>query len=136
MSTLTTRLSTDSARRVSTAAKLNVAGLAVTAVGMLLQIAAGSTLYPSLAGPIVLLATALIVAFGPRRWTSYIGLAVPAVLGVGAIVAAAMTGDFIDQLADTARPAIILGTVLHVIGLLVAVAGGVRMVLNRLRGGA
>lgn len=43
-------------RRLSNAAKLNVAALVLTAAGTLLQIAAGSDLYPTLAGPIVLLA--------------------------------------------------------------------------------
>ena len=55
-------------RRLSNAAKLNVAGLVLTAAGMLVQIAAGSELYPSLAGPIVLLVTAVFVAVWPRRW--------------------------------------------------------------------
>lgn len=72
----------------SNAAELNVAGLLLTAAGMLLQIAAGSTLYPSVAGPIVLVVVALIVAFAPGRWTTWVGLIVPLVLGLGAIVAA------------------------------------------------
>jgi hypothetical protein len=53
-----------------------VTGLVLTAAGMLLQIAAGSELYPTYAGPIVLLAAAVIVAFGPGRWPSYVGLLV------------------------------------------------------------
>ena len=71
----------DSVRRLSTAAKVNAAGLVLTAAGMLVQIAAGSTLYPSVTGPIVLLAAAVFVAFGPGRWTPYVGLVVPLVLG-------------------------------------------------------
>ena len=51
------------------ATKLNVAGLVLTAAGMLLEIAAGSDLYPTFAGPTVLVATAVIVAFwSGRRW--------------------------------------------------------------------
>ena len=57
-------------RKLSRPAQLTVAGLVLTAVGMALQIAAGSLLYPSLAGPIVLLLSALIVAFVPGRWTA------------------------------------------------------------------
>jgi hypothetical protein len=125
----------DSARRLSTAGRVNATGLVLTAAGMLLQIVGGSTLYPSIAGPIVLLATAAIVAFVPGRWTPYIGLVVPLVLGVGAIVAAAMSGGFIDQLTDPGRAGVFLGSVLHVIGLIAAVAGGVGMVLA-LRGTA
>ncbi len=70
-------LSMHSVRRRSKAATLSVAGLALTAAGMLLQIAAGSTLYPSVTGPIVLVAAALAVAFLPSRWTAYLGLVAP-----------------------------------------------------------
>ena len=128
MSSQPRALSIDSVRRLSTAGKVNVAGLVLTAAGMLLQIAGGSTLYPSVTGPVVLLVTAAIVAFVPGRWTPFVGLVVPLVLGVGAIVAAAMSGDFIDQLTDPGRAGVFLGSVLHVIGLIAAVAGGVAMV--------
>jgi hypothetical protein len=43
-------------KRLSNAAKLNVTGIVVTAAGMLLQIVAGSELYPTFARPIALLA--------------------------------------------------------------------------------
>jgi hypothetical protein len=131
VSSLASTFSMDSVRRLSNAAKLNVTGLVLTAAGMLMQIAAGSTLYPSFAGPIVLLAAAVIVAFGPGRWTPYVGLLVPLVLGVGATVAALTTGDFIDQLTDFGKPGIVLGSLMHVIGLIAAVAGGVGMLLSR-----
>jgi hypothetical protein len=101
---------------------------------MVLQIAAGSTLYPSLAGPIVLLGSAVIVLFGPGRWTPYIGLLVPLVLGVGAAIAALMTGDFVDQLTNVSLAGVFIGSLLHVIGLVAAVAGGVGMVLGRRAG--
>jgi hypothetical protein len=117
--------------RLSNAAKLNVAGLVLTAAGMLLQIAAGSKLYPSVAGPIVLFVAALIVAFWSSRWTPYVALLVPLVLGLGVSIAAVMTGDFIDQLTNTGQAGILLGSLMHVIGLIAAVAGGVGMVLGR-----
>jgi hypothetical protein len=116
---------------LSNMAKLNVIGLVVTATGMQLQIVAGSDLYPSFAGPIVLLVTAVFVAFGPGRWTPIVGLVIPFVLGVGAIIAAVMTGEFFDQLTDTSNAGILLGSVVHVAGLVMAVAGGVGMVLGR-----
>ena len=131
MSSQPSALSMDSVRRLSTAAKLNVTGLVLTAAGMLLQIAAGSMLYPSLTGPIVLLAAAVIVILGPGRWTPYVGLLVPLVLAAGAIVAAVMTGDFIDQLTDVGRVGILAGSLVHVAGLTAAVAGGVGMLLGR-----
>lgn len=131
MTSLSSTFSLHTVRRLSNAAKLNATGLVVTAAGMLLQIAAGSTLYPSLAGPIVLLAAAVIVLFGPGRWTPYVGLLVPLVLGVGATIAALMTGDFVDQLSDISTLGIFVGSLLHVVGLIAAVAGGVGMVLGR-----
>jgi hypothetical protein len=98
---------------------------------MLVQIVAGSELYPSLTGPIVLLAAAVIVILGPGRWTPYVGLLVPLVLAAGAIVAAVMTGDFIDQLTDVGRVGILAGSLVHVAGLTAAVAGGLGMLLGR-----
>jgi hypothetical protein len=111
--------------------KLSVIGLVATAAGMLLQIAAGSKLYPSFAGPIVLLAAAVIVAFGPGRWTPYVALLVPLVFGLGAIIAAVMSGEFIVQLTDISKVGVLLGSLMHVIGLIAAVAGGVGMVRRR-----
>jgi hypothetical protein len=101
---------------------------------MVLQIAAGSTLYPSLAGPTVLLGSAVIVLFGPGRWTPYIGLLAPLVLGVGAAIAALMTGDFVDQLTNVSLAGVFIGSLLHVIGLVAAIAGGVAVVLGRQAG--
>jgi hypothetical protein len=117
--------------RLSNAAKLSVIGLVVTAAGMLLQIAAGSKLYPSFAGPIVLLAAAVIVAFVPSRWTPYVALLVPLVLGLGAIIAAVISGELIKQLTDIGNVGILLGSLMHMIGLIAAIAGGVGMVRRR-----
>jgi hypothetical protein len=119
--------------RLSNAAKLNVAGLVLTAAGMLLQIAAGSDLYPTFVGPILLLAAAVIVAFGPGRWTQYVAFFVPLAFGLGAIIAAVMSGEFIEQLTDIGNAGIFLGSLMHVIGLIAAVAGGVGMVMRRER---
>lgn len=117
--------------RSSSATKLNVIGLVLAAAGMLLQIIAGSELYPTLSGPVILFGTAVFVAVGPGSWTRLVGTVVPLVLGVGAIVAAVMTGEFIDQLANTGNPAILLGSLMHALGLTAAVAGGVGMLLAR-----
>jgi hypothetical protein len=124
-------ISMDAVRGLSTAAKVNAAGLVLTAAGMLLQIAAGSTLYPSITGPVVLLVAAVFVAFGPGRWTPWVGLVVPLVLGLGAIAAAVMTGGFVDQLTDFGEPGLFVGSLMHVIGLVAAIAGGRAMVLGR-----
>jgi len=120
-----------SPRRLPGAAKLSVVGLILMAAGMLLQIAAGSELYPSFAGPIVLLLTAIIVAFWRARWMAYVALLVSLVLGLGAIIAAVMTNAFFEQLTDTDNVGILLGSLMHVIGLIAAVVGGVGMVMRR-----
>jgi hypothetical protein len=116
------------------ATKLNAAGLVLAAAGMLVQIAAGSTLYPSIAGPIVLIVAAIIVAFGPARTAPWIGLVVPLVLGIGAIGAATVTGNnLVSQLTDIGKPGILVGSVMHVVGLVGAMAGGLMMVTNNRR---
>ena len=97
---------------------------------MLMQIAAGSELYPSFAGPIVLLVTASLVAFRPDRWVPYVALFVPLILGLGAIVAAVMSGEFVEQLTDTCNAGILLGSLLHVIGLIASVTGAAGMVMQ------
>lgn len=124
-------LSMDAVRLLPTAAKLNATGLVLTAAGMLVQIGAGSELYPSFAGPIVLLATAVLVAVRSDRWTPYVGLLVPLVLGLGAIVAAIMSGEFIAQLIDVGQVGLFVGSLMHVIGLSAAVAGGIGMLPGR-----
>ena len=130
MSSPTRALSTRTITRLSTAARLNIVGLVLTAAAMLLQIAAGSTLYPSITGPVVLVVTALLVALVPGRWTAYAGLVVPLVLAVGAIVAVVMTGGFIDQLVNPGIIGVFVGSVLHVVGLIAAIGGGVGMAFD------
>jgi hypothetical protein len=117
-------------RKLSRAAQLTVAGLVLTAAGMLLQIVSGSVLYPSFAGPIILFVSAVVVAFVPGRWTAWVGLLVPLVLGFGAIVAALMTGAFIAQLTNFGAPGILFGSLMHMMGLVGAVMGGVAMLLQ------
>lgn len=118
-------------RHLSNWAWLSVIGLVLTAVGMLLQIAAGSELYPSLTGPIVLLGAAAFVAFGPARGTPYVAIVVPLVLGLGAIVVAVMTGEFVDQLTNLGSVGIFVGSLMHTVGLAAAVSGGIGMLLDR-----
>jgi hypothetical protein len=131
MSAQPSAISMEGLRRLPLAAQVNAAGLVLTAAAMFVQIAAGSTLYPSIAGPIVLIVSAAVVMFGPARAAPWVGLVVPLVLGIGAIAAAVMTGDFIDQLTDLGRPILLVGSLMHVIGLTAAIAGGLVLVLNR-----
>jgi hypothetical protein len=116
-------------RLMPKAAKLSVAGLAVAAAGMVLEIAAGSVLYPTLTGPIVLVVTALTVAIGPGRWAAYLGFVVPLVLAVGLVVSAVLSPIFLEQLIE-GTAGLVLGSVSHAVGLLAAVLGGLGMVLQ------
>jgi hypothetical protein len=118
------------AASLTTAAPLNVAGLLVTAVGIALERGAGSTLYPTLAGPIVLVGAAALVAWRPTRWTRYVGVFVSLVLAAGLIVSAALSPVFLDQLTNTKNPGTLVGSTLHVVGLAAALAGGMAMVLR------
>jgi hypothetical protein len=113
---------------LSNEAKLNAVGLVVTATGMVLQMASGSTLYPTLTGPIVLVAGAALVAFRPGGWTSYVGLVIPLVLGVGLAVSAVLSPAFVTQLTDLGSIGMAVGSMLHVAGLTASVIGGVAMV--------
>ena len=131
MSTQASTISIASVRRLPIAAKLNVIGLVLASAGMLVQIAAGSTLYPTITGPIVLIGAAILVAFGPARRTRWVGLVVPLVLGLGGIVGAVMTGGFIDQLTGVGMPGLFAGSLMHMVGLIAAVAGGGAMILGR-----
>jgi len=116
-------------RALSNERNLAVVGLVLTAIGMLLEIGSGSQLYPTLTGPIVLLATAAIVALRHARWTGYVGLLVPLVLGIGLVVSTVMSPSFLEQLADLGNVGILAGSIAHVIGLAGAVAGGFGMIL-------
>ena len=115
-------------RALSNERNLAVVGLVLTAIGMLLEIGSGSQLYPTLTGPIVLLATAAIVALRHARWTGYVGLLVPLVLGIGLVVSTVMSPSFLEQ-ADLGNVGILAGSIAHVIGLAGAVAGGFGMIL-------
>ena len=119
------------ATSLSIAAKLNVAGLVLAAVGIVLERVAGSLLYPTLLLPIVLLVGAAIVAFGPGRWTRYVGLIISLVLAAGLIVSAAFSRTFLEQLTGLGNAGMFLGSLLHVVGLIAAVAGGIGMVFRR-----
>jgi hypothetical protein len=58
--------STSKRPTLSAAGQLNVTGMVAAAAGIIIQIASGSDLYPTIPpGPIILLAGAALVALGP-----------------------------------------------------------------------
>ncbi len=110
---------------LSNPVKLNVGGLALAALGMLLEMVAGSVLYPTLTGPIVLLVGAALVAYRPGGWTSYLGLILPLVLAAGLAVSAVLSPAFFEQFRDIGNVGIVAGSMFHVVGLIAAIGGGV-----------
>jgi hypothetical protein len=68
-------------------AMLNVVGLVVAAAGIMIQYVSGVD-YPTIPpGPIILLAAAAVVAFGPWRWSSVVGLVAALFLSIGGAIA-------------------------------------------------
>jgi hypothetical protein len=112
--------------RLSAAGKLNVTGMVVAAAGIIVQIASGSDLYPTIPpGPIILLAGAALVALGPWRWTPVVGVVVPLFLLVGAAIAAIVSGEFVDQLTDPGEVGIFAGDVLQLLGVITSLVAGI-----------
>jgi hypothetical protein len=109
-------------RRLSAAGKLNVAGLVAAALGIMIQIASGAD-YPTIPpGLIILLVAAGLVALGARwRWTTIIGVVVPAFLLVGGVIAPQAR----DQLGDPGQVGVFIGTVIQLLALVIALAAGV-----------
>ena len=111
---------------LSGAGKLNVAGMVAAAAGIVVQIASGSELFPTIPpGPIILLAGAALVALGPWRWTPVVGVVVPLFVVVGGIVAAFVSGSFVDQLTDPGRVGVFAGSWLQLLGEVAALVAGI-----------
>ena len=117
--------STSKRPTLSAAGKLNVIGMVAAAAGIIMQIASGSDLYPTIPpGPIILLAGAALVALGPWRWTPVVGVVVPLFLLIGAVIAAVASGEFVDQLTDPGEVGIFAGDVLQLLGVITALVAG------------
>jgi len=92
-------------------------GLVLAAAGIVIQIAGGAD-YPVVPpGLVILVVAAALVLFAPWRWT--LGLATLATLFIS--VGGVLAPGFRDQLGDPAAATVFTGSVVQVIGLLVAV---------------
>jgi hypothetical protein len=121
---------------LSAAGKLNVAGMVTAAAGIIIQIASGSDLYPTIPpGPIILIAGAALVALGPWRWTPIVGVVVPLFLFVGAVAAAVNSGEWVDQLTSPGQVAIgiFAGDVIQLLGVITALVAGIVALSQRSR---
>lgn len=103
-------------------ALLTAAGLALCAVGIVLQIATGADGYPTVPpGVVITVVGALLVAFVSWRFMPIVGLLVGAFISVGAFVTP-NTGDRLGAPGDFGP---FLGTVVQIIGLAMAVIFGI-----------
>jgi len=113
------------------AVRLLVVGLVVAAAGMLVQYASGVD-YPTIPpGPIISLAAAALVAFGPWRWAPVVGLAVAAFISIGGAIATIAGNGFTPQLSDPGAVGGFAGTLVQIAGLLIALAAGVVAAMPR-----
>jgi hypothetical protein len=109
----------------SPAVRLLVVGLVVAAAGMLVQYASGVE-YPTIPpGPIIALAAAAVVAFGPWRRAPVVGLVAAVFISLGGVIATIAGNGFTEQLSDPGALGGFFGTLVQIAGLLIAVAAGV-----------
>jgi hypothetical protein len=119
-----------STTRLSPAARLNALGLAVGATGIMIQYVSGVD-YPTIPpGPIILLAAAGVVAFGPGRRAPVAGLVAAAFVSLGGVVATMAGKGFTETLGDPSELGGFLGALVQIAGLVIALPAGVVAVRN------
>jgi hypothetical protein len=107
------------------AALLNVAGLVVASAGIMIQYVSGVD-YPTVPpGPIILLAAAAVVAFGPWRWSPYVGLGAAVFLSIGGLIATIAGNGFNETLGDPGDVGGFAGALIQIAGLAIALSAGV-----------
>jgi hypothetical protein len=106
-------------------AMLNVVGLVVAAAGIMIQYVSGVD-YPTIPpGPIILLAAAAVVAFGPWRWSPVVGLVAALFLSIGGAIATIVGNGFSETLGDPGEFGGFAGAVVQIAGLAIALPAGV-----------
>jgi hypothetical protein len=111
--------------RLSPAARLNALGLLVAAAGIMIQYVSGVD-YPTIPpGPIILLAAAGVVVFGPWRRAPVVGLVAAAFVSLGGVVATIAGNGFNETLGDPSELGGFLGALVQIAGLMIAVPAGV-----------
>jgi hypothetical protein len=120
-----------STTRLSPAARLNALGLAVAATGIMIQYVSGVD-YPTIPpGPIILLAAASVVVFGPWRRAPVVGLVAAAFVSIGGVVATIAGNGFNETLGDPGDLGAFLGALVQIAGLVIALPAGVVAVRSR-----
>jgi hypothetical protein len=107
--------------------KLTVAGLVVAAAGILTQYFSGVEGFPTIPpGPIILLVAAAVVAFGPWRWTTAVGVGVSLFVLVGGTIATIVNWGVGAPLSNPAEIGGFIGSVIQFLGLIIAFVAGIR----------
>ena len=107
------------------ARELNIAGLVVAAAGIMIQYVSGVE-YPTVPpGPIILLAAAGVVAFGPWRWAPVVGLVAALFLTIGGSIATIAGNGFNATLGNPDEAGGFAGAVVQIAGLAIALPAGV-----------
>jgi len=112
--------------------QFTAAGLALCAIAIILQKVTGASGYPTIPpGAVITAVAAILVALVPWRFIPVLGFLLGAFILFGAFVTAG-TGDRLSQ-PGTAGP--FLGTLLQMIGLIMAVIFGALATVDALRPG-
>lgn len=103
-----------------------IVGLVLAAGGIMIQYLSGVDDYPTVPpGPIVLLAAAVVVAFGPWRWTPVVGLAAALFVSIGGAIATIVDNGYRETLGDPGEVGGFAGAVVQIVGLAIALAAGI-----------
>jgi hypothetical protein len=109
---------------------LHVTGILLAGAGITMLFVTNSVDAPSIwVGPIVFLATAVLILLRPRRWTLGVGIGFSLFVLTGAMIAPGL----VDRLSDPTNTDAFIGTATQIIGLLLALGSGV-IALVRTRG--
>jgi hypothetical protein len=113
---------------LSPAARLNAAGLAVAAAGIMIQYVSGVDFPTIPPGPIILLAAAAVVLFVPWRRAPAVGLGAAAFVSLGGVIATIAGNGFAETLGDPGGVGGFLGALVQIAGLTIALPAGVASV--------
>ena len=114
-------------------AVLNVVGLVVAAAGIMIQNVSGVD-YPTVPpGPIILLAAAAVVAFGPWRRSPLVGLVAALFLSIGGAIATIAGNGFSETLGDPGQVGGFADAVVQIVGLAIALPAGIVAAKNSSR---
>lgn len=110
--------------------KITIVGLLVAAAGISTLFLTNSVTVPAVAvGPILLLLTSALMAFGPWRWTSIVAVLLSLFIIGGAFIAPGL----FDRLGDPSRPGAFIGTWVQMLGLLTALVAGILTTMHNFK---